>query len=105
LSIAKAFPFWVGFWLRGDDDGSDHFVLGFEVEEPYAQRILAVIEAAGAFPKWESLKINREELACFSSPKNDRQRTSVSPATHHKFTSEKPRSAHPFLPKPPAKTG
>jgi hypothetical protein len=56
-------------------------------------------------PKRDSSKINPERVACFSSPKNDRQLTSVSPAIHHKFTSEKPRSAPRFLPKPPAKRG
>jgi hypothetical protein len=34
------------------------------------------------FPKWESLKSNPEKVARFSSPKNDRQRPSISPATH-----------------------
>jgi hypothetical protein len=63
------------------------------------------VEAQTKFPKWEFLKNKSRKSGMFSSPKNDRQRTSISPATHHKFTSEKPRSAHPFLPKPPAKTG
>src|ERR1700693_3684594 len=41
-------------------------------------------------------KINPEKVACFSSPKNDRQLTSVSPATHYKSTRENPRSAARF---------
>src|SRR5438067_8244604 len=48
-------------------------------------------------------KINPEKMACFSSPKNDRQRTSISPATHHNFTSETPRSAPRFCQKPQQK--
>jgi len=42
-------------------------------------------------------------VACFSSPKNDRQRTSISPATHHKFTSEN-HVLHPVFAKTPSKS-
>jgi hypothetical protein len=45
-------------------------------------------------------KTNLEKVACFSSQKNDRQLTSVSPAIHHKFTIKKPRSAHRFCENP-----
>jgi hypothetical protein len=42
-------------------------------------------------------------VACFSSLKDDRQLTGVSPAVHHTFTSEKPRSAPRFCQNPQQK--
>jgi hypothetical protein len=40
------------------------------------------------FPKWESFKNKSGKVACFSSPKNDHQLTTFSPAIHHKFTTK-----------------
>jgi hypothetical protein len=56
-----------------------------------------------AFPKWESLKNKSGKSGKFSSAKNDRQVTSVSPAIHHKFTIKKPRSAPRFCQNPQQK--
>jgi hypothetical protein len=57
------------------------------------------------FPKRESLKNKSGKSGVFFDPEKP-------PSTHHVFTSnppqihhKKPRPNHPFLPKPPAKTG
>jgi hypothetical protein len=43
-----------------------------------------------AFPKWESLKNKSRKVACFSSPKNDRQLTSF----HQQSTTNSPSKNH-----------
>jgi hypothetical protein len=61
------------------------------------------LETRIGFPKWESLKINLGKVACFSSPKNDRQRTSF----HQQSTTNSPLKnhvLHPVFAKTPAKT-
>ena len=80
------------------------FVVGVEVEE-FDARGGAAAEGADLlsiqmflrsslrqkqekFPKWESLKNKSRKSGNFSTPKNDRQRTSISPATHHKFATK-----------------
>jgi hypothetical protein len=42
----------------------------------------------GQIPKMGIPQNKSGKSGSFSSLKNDRQRTSISPATHHKFTSE-----------------
>jgi hypothetical protein len=42
------------------------------------------------FPKWESSKINPEKVACFSSPKTDRQL----PSFHQQSTATSPPKNH-----------
>jgi hypothetical protein len=63
-----------------------------------------VIGAFALFPKWESLKINPEKVACFSSLKNDRQLTSF----HQQSTTNSPSKnhvLHPVFGKTPSKNG
>jgi hypothetical protein len=61
--------------------------------------------SAVTFPKWESLENKSGKSGKFSSAKIGRQLTSVSPAIHHKFTIEIPRSAHRFCQNPQQKRG
>jgi hypothetical protein len=72
--------------LIPQDRSTRHEVTASRAGSPYGR----------TFPKRESSKINPDRVACFSSLKNDPHPTSVSPAIHHKFTSEKPRFAPRF---------
>jgi hypothetical protein len=71
--------------------------------ESYRMNGVEVVRRA-KFPKWESLKINPEEVAFFEPEKvtvNLPAFTSNPPQIHHRNTT----FCTPFLPKPPAKSG
>jgi hypothetical protein len=73
------------------------------------QRGVTVLMAFGkewtVFPKWETLKINPESVAHFSSPENWLLKHHVYHAKHHRLTTKTPRFGTRFCQNPQQKRG